>query len=68
MAAVCEILLIVQYSPMCRLEARVSGEVASYALSPESAARQMPHLQAPMLSVDNMEPATVGMDFIFAGS
>ncbi|GAB4820758.1 hypothetical protein N2152v2_007804 [Parachlorella kessleri] len=43
-----------------RLEQRLAAESAAFAaLDPEAAAAQMPRLQAPMLSVDNMEPATI---------
>lgn len=43
-----------------RLEDRLRAELAAFAtLDPEAAAAQMPRLQAPMLSVDNMEPATI---------
>ena len=43
------------------LETRLAAEAAAFAaLDPAAAATQMPRLQAPMLSVDNMEPAQVG--------
>eukprot|EP00887_Chlorella_sp_A99_P006063 scaffold22.g6063.t1 len=42
-----------------RLDAKLASEAAAFAaLDPEAAATQMPRLQSPMLSVDNMEPAT----------
>ncbi|EFN58134.1 hypothetical protein CHLNCDRAFT_141882 [Chlorella variabilis] len=41
-----------------RLEGKLAAEAAAFAaLDPEAAATQMPKMQAPMLSVDNMEPA-----------
>lgn len=41
-----------------KLETKLAAEAASFAaLDPEAAATQMPRMQAPMLSVDNMEPA-----------
>lgn len=41
-----------------RLQEKLAAEAAAFAaLDPEAAATQMPKMQAPMLSVDNMEPA-----------
>ncbi|KAL4420092.1 hypothetical protein ABPG77_000573 [Micractinium sp. CCAP 211/92] len=41
-----------------KLETKLAAEAAAFAaLDPEAAATQMPRMQAPMLSVDNMEPA-----------
>ncbi|KAL4858651.1 Vacuolar-sorting protein [Chlorella vulgaris] len=42
-----------------QLEMKLVSEAAAFAaLDPEAAATQMPKMQAPMLSVENMEPAT----------